>query len=108
RNSIHSVYQHVYATTLARYPQPARDGAHAVPGCTRPYPDIRANMEQTRPRPEAGNPLERQLQSVIPADQWGMTPCWGQVPRKGEHMPWARPEGPGGRCTPGHQTRNAC
>ena len=63
-------------------------------------------MEQTRPRPEAGNPLERQLQSVIPADQWGMTPCWGQVPRKGEHMPWARPEGPGGRCTPGHQTRN--
>ncbi len=51
RNSIPSVYQHLYAITLARYRQPPQAECRPLPGATAWYRDIRANMEQA-PKPE--------------------------------------------------------
>jgi hypothetical protein len=50
RISIHPLYQHLYASTLARYPQPAEAHCRPLTLYTAWYRDIRANMEQTRKR----------------------------------------------------------
>jgi hypothetical protein len=47
RSSIQAVYQHLYASTLARYPQPAEAEYRMRTVDTGLYRDIRANMEQT-------------------------------------------------------------
>ena len=89
RISIHLLYQHLYARTLARYPQPAEAQWRPLTLYTAWYRDIRANMEQTRKRhgldhcgriithdretglglhrPAAREPLERWIRSVTPA-----------------------------------------
>ena len=47
RSSIQAIYQHLYASTLARYPQPAEAEYRMRTVDTGLYRDIRANMEQT-------------------------------------------------------------
>ena len=47
RNSIHQIYQELYASMLARYPQPAEAQYRVRTAGTWFYRDIRANMEQT-------------------------------------------------------------
>ena len=45
RSSIQAVYQHLYASTLARYPQPAEAEYRMRTVDTGLYRDIRANLE---------------------------------------------------------------
>jgi hypothetical protein len=47
KNSILLIYQHLYASTLARYPQPAEAEYRLRTANTAQYRAIRANMEQT-------------------------------------------------------------
>src|SRR5690348_11858954 len=47
RNSIHLIYQHLYASTLARYPQWPEVQCRPPTGATARYRDIRASTEQT-------------------------------------------------------------
>ena len=48
RNSTPAIYQRLYASTLARYRQPAEAEYRLRTADTAWYRDIRANMEQTR------------------------------------------------------------
>jgi hypothetical protein len=48
RSSIPSIYQHLYTTTLARYPQPAEAEYRLRTTGAGWYRDVRANTEQTR------------------------------------------------------------
>jgi hypothetical protein len=50
RSSTLPIYQHLYASTLARYRQPPEAECRPLTGATALYRDIRANMEQT-PKP---------------------------------------------------------
>jgi hypothetical protein len=52
-----AIYQHLYASTLARYPLSPEAQCRPLTGATAWYRDIRANMEQPR-NPEG-------------LDQWG-------------------------------------
>jgi hypothetical protein len=47
-SSIRAIYQHLCASTLARYRQPPEADCRPLTGATAWYQDIRANMEQAR------------------------------------------------------------